>query len=642
MTSRRRTARRLAAMTASIVALLAVAGATTAASAASTASGASGASTTPSGSTTSPTAPTMVVIDASGSMLVDDAPGPRIDAAKSAVRSLVSGLPAGAEVGLMVYGAGTGSTEAEKAAGCQDVRTLVPVGPVDAAGFLATVDGIVAAGYTPIGLALREAAAALPQEGPRAIVLVSDGEDTCAPPPPCEVAAELAGAGLDLTVHTVGFKVNEAARADLQCIAEATGGTYSDAEDASQLDQVVRTKVELALRGYDVVGTPVTGALYPDQADLPVLTPGQWVDQLPPITDGTEQQSRFYSIEPEPGWTAHVSAVGVVATDASQEGFDVVLRLRLTTPSGADCRSDQAYLNYTANPTEPLVTSVRSSCSGRQIVEVERVNDLYATEPMDLELVVRFEPPSDISHIAEPEERGRPAPPERSATVLPIEGGTSFNVATEIVPGQTYGTTITMGEHLYVKIPVTWGQQIGYSFEPTTYEGASDWYANVTVEVFDPMRRNLSDARAYESWHGPDGPITDRPVQGGTTQPVRATSRDYGLDGYYYLSFSMWSQGMEGFVQHLEFTVDTTGEIEEGPVYLVGGATPDPGASPSPTPSDETSTAVAGAADGSTDDGADRGSGVLWPVLGVGLVGALGGAAAVLVVRRRSGPTPPR
>ena len=67
----------------------------------------------------------------------------------------------------------------------------VPVGPLDAAAITAQVSRGRASGYTPIGNALRAAADALPAEGPRSIVLVSDGEDTCAPPTPCDVAAEL-------------------------------------------------------------------------------------------------------------------------------------------------------------------------------------------------------------------------------------------------------------------------------------------------------------------------------------------------------------------------------------------------------------------------------------------------------------------
>lgn len=185
--------------------------------------------------TTTPTVPVMIVLDASGSMNQTDAPGPRIEAAKEAVTSLIDGLPAQTQVGFQVYGTGTGSTDAEQAAGCTDIKTLTPVGPLDAADLKTKVGSVVASGYTPIGNALRAAADALPNEGPRSIVLVSDGEDTCAPPAPCDVAKELKKQGIDLTVHTVGFKVDPVARVQLSCIADATGGTYSDANDATEL-----------------------------------------------------------------------------------------------------------------------------------------------------------------------------------------------------------------------------------------------------------------------------------------------------------------------------------------------------------------------------------------------------------------------
>jgi len=219
-----------------------------------------------------PTVPVMVVLDASGSMNQEDAPGPRIDAAKAAVNSLIDSLPRQAQVGLQVYGTGTGSTDAERTAGCTDIKTLVPVGPLDANALKSQVNSVVAAGYTPIGNALRAAADALPNEGPRSIVLVSDGEDTCAPPTPCDVAGELHQQGLELIIHTVGFKVDAAAREQLSCIAQATGGTYSDAADAGQLTQALAIKVDYATAGYTTVGAPVTGADQPS-AEAPLLTP---------------------------------------------------------------------------------------------------------------------------------------------------------------------------------------------------------------------------------------------------------------------------------------------------------------------------------------------------------------------------------
>jgi len=171
----------------------------------------------------SATAPSIIVLDASGSMKQDDAPGPRIDAAKNAIHTLVSGLPDDTALGLIAYGTATGSSDAEKDAGCRDIKTVVPLGPLDRNAFAAGIDGLSASGYTPIMAALQQAAAALPTDGERTIILVSDGEDTCSTEPPCE-STEAIPHDPDLTIHTIGFKLDAAASGQLKCIADATGG----------------------------------------------------------------------------------------------------------------------------------------------------------------------------------------------------------------------------------------------------------------------------------------------------------------------------------------------------------------------------------------------------------------------------------
>ena len=185
--------------------------------------------------------PTMIILDASGSMTTDDAPGQRIQAAKNAVMTLVDGLSDNDPVGLIAYGTGTDSSDAAKTLGCQDVKLLVPLGPVDKYGFIAAANAVTASGYTPIGAALKAAAAQLPTDGPRNIVLVSDGEDTCAPPDPCEVAKEIHTATTDLAIHAVGFRVSGAAKDQLSCIASAGGDSYVDAANAVQLRARLRS-----------------------------------------------------------------------------------------------------------------------------------------------------------------------------------------------------------------------------------------------------------------------------------------------------------------------------------------------------------------------------------------------------------------
>ncbi len=178
-----------------------------------------------------PKVPVIVVLDASGSMKVKDAPGQRFAAARKAVGALVDALSDDHEIGLTAYGTATGSSDAEKAKGCKDVTAVVPFGPLDKKAFSAAVDRLKPSGYTPIGAALEQAAGQLPSSGERAIVLVSDGIDTCSPPDPCAVAEQLHDDDPDLVVHTLAFRVADdpKAREQLSCIAEATGGLDLDA-----------------------------------------------------------------------------------------------------------------------------------------------------------------------------------------------------------------------------------------------------------------------------------------------------------------------------------------------------------------------------------------------------------------------------
>jgi Ca-activated chloride channel family protein len=179
--------------------------------------------------------PTVLILDASGSMNETDAPGPRIDAAKAAAQGLVDALPDDATLALETYGTSTGSSDAEHDAGCADVKTLIPLAKLDRNLVRGGIAGLNASGYTPISLALRNAVGQLPaDDSAQAVVLVSDGEDTCGEPP-CDTAAQAKRTHPNLTISTVGFKTDGPASDQLSCIANATGGLFVQAGNASQL-----------------------------------------------------------------------------------------------------------------------------------------------------------------------------------------------------------------------------------------------------------------------------------------------------------------------------------------------------------------------------------------------------------------------
>jgi hypothetical protein len=178
----------------------------------------------------------LIILDASGSMNALDQDGvPFIDKAKDAILELIDSLPDGMQVGLRVYGHREPNTD--RVRGCQDTELLAPVAPLDRPAIRRAIDGLEASGYTPIGLSLQEAAADLPETGPRSIVLISDGEDTCAPPDPCQVAEELYGDLFDVRIESVGFLIDggSAAEQQLRCIAESTGGQYTTVDQADAL-----------------------------------------------------------------------------------------------------------------------------------------------------------------------------------------------------------------------------------------------------------------------------------------------------------------------------------------------------------------------------------------------------------------------
>ncbi len=182
--------------------------------------------------------PTAIVLDASGSMKAEDAPGQRFAAAKRAVHGLIEKIPEGQSTALLTYGTGTSNADSAQAKGCKDVTTLLKAKAIDKRAFDAKVDGIKPSGYTPIALALQTAAKELPDSGERSIVLLSDGIDTCADQGerlnPCTVAKDL-GADGGLHIHTVGFRVDGRTSRQLSCLSEATQGTSWDAVNDAQL-----------------------------------------------------------------------------------------------------------------------------------------------------------------------------------------------------------------------------------------------------------------------------------------------------------------------------------------------------------------------------------------------------------------------
>lgn len=184
-----------------------------------------------------------IIMDASGSMQAFIEGGrTRIDVAREEIIALSQELDPNVDATLWVYGHRL--PQDDQSASCLDIEEVIPLGPPDEALFASVVGSVNAIGYTPIATALGMAYSALPPDGRNIIILMSDGEESCGGDP-CAIAAELATRNIELRIHTIGFAADAATRVQLQCVAEATGGNYYEAQESQALEQALEAATTL-------------------------------------------------------------------------------------------------------------------------------------------------------------------------------------------------------------------------------------------------------------------------------------------------------------------------------------------------------------------------------------------------------------
>ncbi len=170
-----------------------------------------------------------LIFDASGSMwgeLPDKSR--KVTVAKQVLQDFVGGDFAGYDLALRVYGH-------RREGDCRDSELVVPFGsPAQAVGQVqAVMKGLNPLGKTPISYSLRQA---LDDFGARSgqIILISDGIETC-DEDPCALVRAWREKDIPIKVHVVGLGLDEKVKSAMQCIAEAAGTEYRDADDAATL-----------------------------------------------------------------------------------------------------------------------------------------------------------------------------------------------------------------------------------------------------------------------------------------------------------------------------------------------------------------------------------------------------------------------
>lgn len=174
----------------------------------------------------------VILLDVSGSMGDPSSADPsqeKLEVALSAIDQALSSVDNSVQLGLRTF------------SGCStnDTTLLASVAPADAAhvaGIRSNLNGVTANGETNISNALLQAVDDLPATSQRTILLVSDGEDTC-DTDPCATASAIIASGVDVRVNTIGFETAgiSDAEAELQCIAQSTGGEFESVDNLGAL-----------------------------------------------------------------------------------------------------------------------------------------------------------------------------------------------------------------------------------------------------------------------------------------------------------------------------------------------------------------------------------------------------------------------
>jgi len=219
-----------------------------------------------------------LILDNSGSMLQPLGDELRIDVAKRVLTDLVEEtLPPEVPLALRVFGDEPDSCETSLA---------VPLQPLDPETVVEEIARLQSVNLvkTPLGAALELVAEDLADvEGPKIIVLVTDGEETCGGDPAAAIETLRAG-GIDVHVNIVGFAVDdEALKETFRAWVALGGGAYFDATGADDLDEAIVAAVQPPFRVLAAAGEPVaSGVVNGAPVPVPAGTYTVEVDAEPP------------------------------------------------------------------------------------------------------------------------------------------------------------------------------------------------------------------------------------------------------------------------------------------------------------------------------------------------------------------------
>ena len=243
------------------------------------------------------------ILDASGSMNEALPDGSiKLTLARDLLREHLQAFRPETNIGLRAYGHRV--YYQQTAESCQDIELVAPVEQGQLETIVTWLQGFKAQGMTPLAESIRLALEDFSFEAGRinAIVMLSDGIETCEGDP-CGLVEELKAEGVNFTIHVIGLDVDEEAREQLRCIAQAGGGTYRDAETEEDLGKAL-DDIQEAVAEEEVIVAP--------GVHTPIPVPSSTATPVPPTSTWTPTPSAT-PVPPTPTPSASATATHTAA-----------------------------------------------------------------------------------------------------------------------------------------------------------------------------------------------------------------------------------------------------------------------------------------------------------------------------------------
>jgi cell division septation protein DedD len=551
----------------------------------------------------------VLIVDYSGSMNAKMKDGAaKVASAKKCVGDLIDKLPNDLNVGLVIYGT-------NKKRGCDDIDVAQPLGAIDKPGLKAKINKYNATGMTPIAASLEVAGKELSKsKGGPALVLVTDGAESCHGDP-AGVAAKLAAQfGVKFGLNVIGFGIEPKEKAELASIAEKGHGKLLTVENANELasalqkvvaEKVVATPAPTTTPSPTPTATPTPTPAPRDtkqyEAGGAAMKPGLFFGDAPVVKSGdykgelAMKEAKFYQVMLHKG--QELRAIGIVQKtpyEGSSLGSIQTFLVAIYNKDLAQVAREKMAVD--GNPKDPATfraTWTAEADGPAYIAIAASYNEDKHGGPRDPYQPKNPGPSPYTLKIKIEGETTENAEPASAMARVETPGGAGFNAAAELKPPVITSADLKMGETAFYKFPVKKGDpvQVSAAMQKPWYNAnmAGGIKATLTLTLYDDDQVQVGQKTVKVENNPPD-------PQGLSVAWAATTS------GSAYASVSAVNSGGDIYPANFQpgparFSVQvSTGETEAPPNKPASAETPGGTEStPSPTPTEKKVDAFSGA-----------------------------------------------